>query len=167
MHRIIMCVQGKKWLVLGLVWQLIKMYLFKQISISNVPGLINLLMDGEDIADLMKLSPEQLLLRWVNYQLDKVRTSQEISFYSSLIFQAGSTKRIKNFNEDIKDSEIYSDLIAQIAPKDAGVNKLAMKKSDLTERAEMMLEQAEKIDSRAFVTAKVIVDKAGMSESSC
>merc|ERR1719402_1289753 len=133
--------QGKKWLVLGLVWQLIKMYLFKQISISNVPGLINLLMDGEDIADLMKLSPEQLLLRWVNYQLDK----------------AGSTKKIKNFNEDIKDSEIYNDLIAQIAPKDAGVNKLAMKKSDLTERAEMMLEQAEKIDSRAFVTAKDVV----------
>ena len=26
--------QGKKWLVLGLVWQLIKMYLFKQISVQ-------------------------------------------------------------------------------------------------------------------------------------
>jgi len=133
--------QGKKWLVLGIVWQLIKMYLFKQISISNVPGLINLLMEGEDISDLMKLSPEQLLLRWVNYQLDK----------------AGSTRKIKNFNEDIKDSEIYTDLIAQIAPKEAGVNKFAMKKDDLTERAEMMLEQAEKIDSRAFVTARDVV----------
>jgi hypothetical protein len=84
------CLQGKKWLVLGLVWQLIKMYLFKQvrlaaawlwsgrlfsslqISISNVPGLVNLLRDGEQLADLMKLSPEQLLLRWVNHQLEKV-----------------------------------------------------------------------------------------------
>jgi len=133
--------QGKKWLVLGLVWQLIKMYLFKQITITNVPGLINLLMEGEDIADLMKLSPEQLLVRWVNYQLDK----------------AGSTRKIKNFNEDIKDSEIYTELIAQIAPKDAGVNKFALKKDDLTERAEMMLDQAEKIDSRAFVTARDVV----------
>jgi len=133
--------QGKKWLVLGLVWQLIKMYLFKQISITNVPGLINLLMEGEDIADLMKLSPEQLLVRWVNYQLEK----------------AGSTRKIKNFNEDIKDSEIYTELIAQIAPKDAGVNTFALKKDDLTERAEMMLEQAEKIDSRAFVTARDVV----------
>ena len=35
---------------------------------------------------------------------------------------------IKNFNEDIKDSEIYTDLIAQVAPKDASVNKFAMKK---------------------------------------
>merc|ERR1719391_893504 len=131
--------QGKKWLVLGLIWQLIKMYLFKQITISHVPGLINLLMEGEDPSVLMKLSPEQLLLRWVNYQLDK----------------AGSQRRISNFKDDIKDSEIYTDLIAQIAPKDAGVNKFAMKKDDLTERAEMMLEQAEKIDSRAFVTARV------------
>jgi plastin-3 len=72
--------QGKKWLVLGLVWQLIKMYLFKQISISNVPGLINLLMDGEDISDMLKLSPEQLLIRWVNYQLEKVWKSHSDIF---------------------------------------------------------------------------------------
>ena len=39
--------QGKKWLVLGLVWQLIKMFLFKSISISQVPGLVNLLREGE------------------------------------------------------------------------------------------------------------------------
>ena len=65
-------VQGKKWLVLGLLWQLIKMYLFKQISITTVPGLINLLQEGEDIEELMKLSPEQLLVRWVNHQLEKV-----------------------------------------------------------------------------------------------
>ena len=48
--------------------------------------------------------------------------------YSLCHFQAGSTKMIKNFNEDIKDSEIYTDLIAQVAPKDASVNKFAMKK---------------------------------------
>ena len=65
--------QGKKWLVLGLVWQLIKMYLFKQITITQVPGLVNLLMEGEDINELLKLSPEQLLQRWVNHQLEKVR----------------------------------------------------------------------------------------------
>ena len=73
--------------------------------------------------------------------------------------QAGSSRRIKNFSEDIKDSEIYTDLLAQIAPKDAGVNKFAMKKDDLVERAETMLEQADKIDSREFVTAKVSIGR--------
>ena len=43
-----------------------------QITISNVPGLVNLLQAGEELADLMKLSPEQILLRWVNHQLEKV-----------------------------------------------------------------------------------------------
>ena len=65
--------QGKKWLVLGLVWQLIKMYLFKRITVANMPGLVNLLRPGEDVSELMKLSPEQLLLRWTNFQLEKVR----------------------------------------------------------------------------------------------
>jgi len=142
--------QGKKWLLLGMVWQLIKMYLYKQITITHVPGLVNLLRDGEDINELLKLSPEEILLRWVNYQLDK----------------AGCSRTINNFSEDIKDSEIYTELIAQIAPNDAGVNKLAMSKTDLTERAEMMLQQAEKIDSRAFVTPRNVVngyDKLNMA----
>jgi len=133
--------QGKKWLVLGLIWQLIKVYLFKQITISQVPGLVNLLRDGEELSQLLKLSPEQLLLRWVNYQLDK----------------AGSTRRAANFSGDIKDSEIYTELLAQVAPKDAGVNKFAMKKEDLLERAEIMLEQSDKINCRQFVTPKDVV----------
>ena len=64
--------QNKPWLVLGLTWQLIRMHLFRQISINEHPGLVNLLMEGETLEDLMKLSPEEILLRWVNYQLEKV-----------------------------------------------------------------------------------------------
>ena len=39
---------------------------------TQVPGLVNLLKEGETLADLMKLGPEEILLRWVNYQLEKV-----------------------------------------------------------------------------------------------
>jgi hypothetical protein len=48
--------------------------------------------------------------------------------YTVFFVQAGSQRRIENFGEDIKDSEIYTDLIAQIAPKQAGVNKTAMQR---------------------------------------
>lgn len=48
-------------------------------------ALIALLRDGESLEDLMKLSPEELLLRWVNYHLE----------------EAGSGK-INNFSSDIK-----------------------------------------------------------------
>ena len=89
MNFLIRSEQKKCWLVLGLVWQLIRMHLFRQININEVdlmtlmimatmisstqvPGLVNLLKEGETLADLMKLGPEEILLRWVNYQLEKV-----------------------------------------------------------------------------------------------
>ena len=41
----------------------------------------------------------------------------------------------------------------------AGVNKSAMQKSDLVERAGVMLEQADKIGCKQFVTPKVRKDR--------
>ena len=40
-----------------------------------------------------------------------------------LNFQAGSDRRANNFSGDIKDSEIYTELLAQVAPEGSGVNK--------------------------------------------
>ena len=64
--------KGKKWLLLGLLWQLIKMALVKEINLTTVPGLVRLLQEDENINDLLRLSPEQILLRWVNFQLELV-----------------------------------------------------------------------------------------------
>ena len=66
-------------------------------------------------------------------------------------------RRVSNFSEDIKDSVVYTHLIHQIAPEDAGVNKLALQKSDLTERAEETLQQADKINCNEWVTSYAIV----------
>ena len=40
---------------------------------SFQPERIIVFFSGEEIGELMKLSPEQLLLRWVNHQLEKVK----------------------------------------------------------------------------------------------
>jgi len=133
--------ESHKHLVLGLLWQIISQFLFNKISLQFVPGLIVLLYPGETFEDLLKLSTEQLLIRWVNYQLDK----------------AGVDRRVSNFSEDIKDSVVYTHLIHQIAPENAGVNKLALQKSDLTERAEETLQQADKINCNEWVTSYAIV----------
>lgn len=77
---------------------------------ENCPGLASLLGDGEKLEDLMKLSPEAILLRWVNYHLER----------------AGIPRRCHNFTNDITDSEIYSHLLRQIAPQDAGVTLEAL-----------------------------------------
>jgi plastin-3 len=50
--------------------------LFNQISLEHCPGLATLLMDGEKLDELLKLSPEQILMRWVNYHLDRAGTNR-------------------------------------------------------------------------------------------
>ncbi|UYV68902.1 PLS3 [Cordylochernes scorpioides] len=99
--------RGKPHLVLGLLWQIIRIGLFNQISLEHCPGLVKLVESGED---LVRLSPESILLRWVNHHLER----------------AGTPRRCSNFTSDIKDSEIYTYLLKQIAPPDAGVTTQAL-----------------------------------------
>lgn len=128
--------EGKKHLVLGLLWQVIRIGLLSDINLAHHPGLVNLLMEGETIEDLMRLSPEQILLRWVNYHLARSNTD----------------KRISNFGDDIKDSEAYVHLLHRIAPAESGVTLGPMGYQDLTDRAEHMLREADKIGCRSFVS---------------
>ena len=66
--------------------------LLADINLQAHPELVRLLLPGEDLAALLRLPPEQLLIRWVNYHLAA----------------AGSDRRIANFGKDIKDSIPYS-----------------------------------------------------------
>ena len=56
-------IKGTPHLVLGLLWQIIRIGLFNQISLEQCPGLTTLLEGGEQRASLMKMSPEAILLR--------------------------------------------------------------------------------------------------------
>ncbi|XP_041809982.1 plastin-1 [Chelmon rostratus] len=133
---------GKPHLVLGLLWQIIKVGLFADIEISKNEGLISLLTDGERLDHLLSLSPEEMLLRWVNYHLEKA-----------------GTKTISNFSEDIKDSRAYFHLLDQIAlhgENDYGmsvkIDMSGLNEHDLDDRAELMLQQAARLDCRQFVS---------------
>jgi len=135
-------VKGTPHLVLGLLWQIIRIGLFNQISLEQCPGLANLLEGGEDLQNLMKMSPEAILLRWVNHQLER----------------AGVPTRITNFTSDIKNSEAYTHLLHQIAVPDSGINKEALMESDLMTRAEIMLQQADRLGCRSFISAQDVVE---------
>lgn len=134
--------KGKPHLVLGLVWQIIRIGLFNQITLEHCPGLVNLLLEGEKLEDLIRMSPENILLRWVNYHLQR----------------AGVNRRMNNFTGDVKDSEIYTYLLKQISPADAGVNTEALRENDMLQRAEIMLQQSDKIGCRSFLTPNDVVE---------
>jgi len=130
---------GTEHIILGLIWQIIRIGLLASISLTNHPELFRLLEPGEDINDLLKLSPEQILLRWFNYHLK----------------QANWPRRVANFGGDIKDSENYTILLNQLAPDKCGKN--ALNESDLSKRANMVLDNADKLGCKKFVKATDII----------
>lgn len=138
--------EGKPHLVLGLLWQIIRIGLFANIELSRNEALAALLEEGETLEDLMRLSPEELLLRWMNFHLRKV----------------GIT--VKNFSSDIKDSTAYFHLLEAIAPDGSKedvprieIDMSGLYLGDNTKRAESMLKQADRLGCRQFVTAGDVV----------
>jgi hypothetical protein len=130
---------GTKHICLGLTWQVIRMALVKDIQLSHCPELFRLLNDGEELADLLKLSPEQILIRWLNYHLKA----------------ANSNRKATNFTEDLKDSEILTIVLSQIAPESC--NRSPLNESDMLKRADLMLDESDKIDCKKFTTPNLIV----------
>jgi plastin-1 len=130
---------GVEHIILGLLWQIIRIGLLSGISLSDHPELYRLLEPGETLESLLKLTPEQILLRWFNYHLKN----------------AGSSRKVNNFSGDIKDSECYTILLNQLVPDKC--NKSPMQTSDLTQRADKMLGEADKIGCRKFLKPADVV----------
>ncbi|XP_058653605.1 plastin-3 isoform X1 [Onychostoma macrolepis] len=148
--------EGKPHLVLGLLWQIIKIGLFADIELSRNEALAALLRDGETLEDLMKLSPEELLLRWANFHLENAGSSKINNFSHDI--------KLTDFSNCVKDSRAYFHLLNQIAPKGQkeGENRIDIDMSGFSEkddlkRAECMLQQADRLGCRQFVTSTDVV----------
>ncbi|XP_057260921.1 plastin-3 isoform X1 [Pezoporus wallicus] len=148
--------EGKPHLVLGLLWQIIKIGLFADIELSRNEALAALLRDGENLEDLMKLSPEELLLRWANFHLENAGWHKINNFSADI--------KLTDFGNSVKDSRAYFHLLHQIAPKgqkegepQIDINMSGFNEKDDLRRAEYMLQQADRLGCRQFVTPADVV----------
>ena len=131
---------GKNYImVLGLMWQVVKLVVLSNIHLKHHPELIRLLNPGEQLSDLLKLSPEQLLLRWFNYHLKA----------------AGYEKKITNFSGDVKDSEKYTILLNQLNKNLC--DKSALDEPDKKKRAKKVIENSKKLGAQTYITPDDIV----------
>ena len=127
-------VEEQKVLILGILWQLVKLVVLSEINLKKFPQLIRLLNEGEKLEDLLKLSPEDLLLRWFNYHLKN----------------AGYDKPIKNFGGDVKDSEKYTILLNQLNKNKCPIDGL--NETDLHKRAQMVIDNSKKLGTESYIT---------------
>jgi plastin-1 len=133
-------IEKKDYLVLGLVWQIVRILMTAKINLKHHPELIKLVEPGEELSDLLKLHPEMILLRWFNYHLKN----------------SGSARRVSNFDNDLKDSECYTLLLHQIEPQLCDLSALAQ--SDHIGRAEQVIANARRMGVEAFISPSSIVN---------
>ncbi|KAK3184469.1 hypothetical protein Dsin_031755 [Dipteronia sinensis] len=133
-------VEGRPHLLLGLISQIIKIQLLADLNLKKTPQLVELVDDSKDVEELLGLPPEKVLLKWMNFHLKKV----------------GYEKQVTNFSSDLKDGEAYAHLLNALAPELSSPATLDTK--DPTERANLVLEQAEKLDCKRYLTPKDIVE---------
>ena len=132
-------IEVREHLILGLIWQVIRRGLLGKIDIKLHPELYRLLEDDETLEQFLRLPPEQILLRWFNYHLKNAKWD----------------RRVANFSSDVKDGENYTVLLNQLAPETCSRSPLQTR--DLLQRAEQVLQNAEKLDCRKFLTPTALV----------
>ncbi|THH28919.1 hypothetical protein EUX98_g5265 [Antrodiella citrinella] len=132
-------IEGREHLILGLIWQVIRRGLLAQVDIKIHPELYRLCEEGETIDDLLRLTPDQILLRWFNYHLKA----------------AGWNRRVKNFSRDVSDAENYTILLNQLQPQHC--SRAPLQTSDVRQRAEEVLQNAAAIGCRKYLTPASLV----------
>ncbi|CAG8232491.1 unnamed protein product [Penicillium nalgiovense] len=132
-------IEVREHLILGLIWQIIRRGLLGKIDIKLHPELYRLLDEDETLEQFLRLPPEQILLRWFNYHLRNAKWD----------------RRVTNFSTDVKDGENYTVLLNQLAPDVC--SRAPLQTRDLLERAEQVLQNADSLDCRKFLTPTSLV----------
>jgi len=125
--------KGTAHLVLGMLWQIIKVQLTSAISLRDCPELAVLLEGDEELSVLLKMSADKILLRWANYHIKA----------------SGSDLKVGNWGKDFADSEAFSIILNQLDK----TLPLAPAGGSATERATHVIGNASALGVAPFIQA--------------
>ncbi|GMN51724.1 hypothetical protein TIFTF001_020885 [Ficus carica] len=200
-------VEGRPHLVLGLISQIIKIQLLADLNLKKTPQLVELVDDSKDVEELMSLPPDKVLLKWMNFHLQKAGYKKTVTNFSSdlkvfvtpiPLYQGTLYRRCyrrHDLAENIarrtaidsvvvvlnytlffpisaahdfdfiplvfsliytQDGEAYAYLLNVLAPEHCSPATLDTK--DPTDRAKLVLDHAERMDCKRYLTPKDIVE---------
>mmetsp|Transcript_29274 Transcript_29274/g.36359 ORF Transcript_29274/g.36359 Transcript_29274/m.36359 type:complete len:564 (+) Transcript_29274:61-1752(+) len=108
------------YLMLGILWQLVRILSMKTITLAECPEIYRLLQDGEELSDLQKLKSEDILIRWLNFHL-----------------RAAGQEPVSNLGSNLADSKKLVYVLNQLDPANCSLD--ALEEADDLERAAKMI----------------------------
>lgn len=108
------------YLMLGILWQLVRILSMKTITLAECPEIYRLLEPNEELADLQKLKAEQVLVRWLNFHL-----------------RAAGQEPVSNLGSDLADSKKLIYVLNQLDPANCTLD--ALEDGDNLSRAAKMI----------------------------
>jgi len=112
-------VDKKPHLVLGVMWQVARLIAVGNVTLQECPEIMRLATENEELSDLLKLKPEEVLVRWCNFHLK----------------EAGQERRIANLGKDLMDQEVMTHVLNQLFK--CGTD--ALNEQDTLKRAEQVI----------------------------
>lgn len=117
-------IDGIPHLILTVLWQAIRLHMTQKITLKDTPEIMRLCHEGEDLASLMKLPADDILIRWINFHLNKV----------------GQDRRVKNLGMDLADSHALFYVLHSL--DDCTCSLEGLDEADATKRAQTMINHA-------------------------
>jgi len=130
---------GQLHLIMGMIWQIMRIYLLERINIKSNPGIILLAEEGETTKDIMQLSGEKILVRWLRYEL----------------VQAGQEPKVKEINSELKDLVVFSHVMSQL---DKEFDKTVIEEGSVEKRAKALIESSKKLKVKSFITEEALME---------
>jgi hypothetical protein len=165
-------VDGRPHLILGLVWQLVKVALLSKINLKENPNLIRLLQvppaptarcphgasrSAMLVSHVCRITPHRTYVGWQEGEtLDMLRKLPPekilMRWMNFHLAEAGSSKRMANFGSDLADSDIYLTVMERIDPEKKAT--AFVKATDRLERAQLVVGHGTRMGAEFKVAAK-------------
>lgn len=129
--------EKKGYLILAILWQVLRMVLLSHISLKENPYLVRLLEEGEDIEHFKSQPPEEILKRWFNWHLKN----------------ANHDRKVTNFDKDVADAVNYTVLLNQLNQDKCDLSGLGDNENT---RAKKAIDNAEKLGVEKMIKEKDI-----------
>nr|CAH8839653.1 unnamed protein product [Trichobilharzia regenti] len=141
-------------IILEVIWQIIKCGFFRKINIYEHPELCNLKLPNEDVNDLKCLSPEKLLMRYVNYHLKYINVD----------------KQLNDIETELSDGVIYAHLLPAIAPitiqgRLLPSEQILLGENNLITRAKGVLQNLREMEADMFLCQTDFTDAFNFREA--